>query len=46
VEACTQAAARPDLSQVAQRFCDRFAAEMPMHPIMERVLDGSLSRAA
>ena len=46
VAACTEFAKRQDLPQLAQRFYDRFAAEMPMRPIMERVLEASLSAPA
>jgi hypothetical protein len=38
-DTCVAMVAQPDLGRLAQEFYDRFAAEFPMQPIMQRVVD-------
>jgi hypothetical protein len=45
IATCLETAARTDLHELAQEFYYRFAAEMPMRPIMRRVLDETFALA-
>lgn len=45
-ETCVKTAGRHDLEELARDFYYRFAAEVPMRPVMRRVLDETFATAA
>lgn len=45
LEACVETASHPDLPGMAQGFYDRFAAEFPMRPAMQRVVEATFATA-